>query len=165
MCFQYSALFDSMSVFDNVAFALREHRKDMSKQEVQERVTSMLNRLGLYDIEDKNPAELSGGMRKRVGVARSVMLDPKIMIFDEPESGLDPITTTAIGDLMVEMRDQFGMTCVSISHHIPNSKRIADKLAMLYKGKIIAEATPENVDTVDNPILQQFIHGQVEGPF
>ena len=165
MCFQYSALFDSMSVFDNVAFALREHRKDMTKQEISNRVTTMLNRLGLYNIEDKSPAELSGGMRKRVGVARSVMLDPKIMIFDEPESGLDPITTTAIGDLMVEMRDQFDMTCLSISHHIQNSKRIADKLAMLYNGKIIAEATPNQVDEVDNPILQQFIHGQVEGPF
>ncbi len=165
MCFQYSALFDSMTVFENVAFALREHRKDLSQQEIGKRVTRILNRLGLYDIEEKMPSELSGGMKKRVGVARAIMLEPKIMIFDEPESGLDPITTTAIGDLMMEMRDNFGMTCVSISHHIANSERVGDKLAMLYHGKIIAEGKPTALRRNPNPILQQFINGQVDGPF
>ncbi|MBF0286841.1 MAG: ATP-binding cassette domain-containing protein [SAR324 cluster bacterium] len=165
MSFQYSALFDSMSVYENVAFALREHHKHLSETEISERVVNILNRLGLYDIEDKMPSELSGGMKKRVGVARAVMLNPKIMIFDEPESGLDPITTTAIGNLMIEMRDEFNMTCLSISHHIPNSNRIGDKLAMLYRGKIIAEGSPEELQKLPNPILQQFINGRVEGPF
>ncbi|HCV84968.1 MAG TPA: ABC transporter ATP-binding protein [Deltaproteobacteria bacterium] len=165
MCFQYSALFDSMNVFENVAFALREHQKQLKESEIAERVTSTLNRLGLYDVEDKMPAELSGGMKKRVGVARALMMEPKIMIFDEPESGLDPITTTAIGNLMVEMRDNFGKTCISISHHIPNSMRVADKLAMLYQGKIIAEGSPGEIRENSNPILQQFINGKVNGPF
>ncbi len=165
MSFQYSALFDSMNVYENVAFALREHHKHFSEKEISERVTNILNRLGLYDIENKMPSELSGGMKKRVGVARAVMMDPQIMIFDEPESGLDPITTTAIGDLMMEMRDEFNMTCLSISHHIPNSKRIGDKLAMLYQGKIIAEGSPGELEAQSNPILQQFINGRVEGPF
>lgn len=165
MCFQYSALFDSMNVFENVAFALREHQKHLKEAEIAARVTSTLNRLGLYDVEDKMPAELSGGMKKRVGVARALMMEPTIMIFDEPESGLDPITTTAIGDLMTEMRDAFGKTCISISHHIPNSMRVANKLAMLYQGKIIAEGSPEEIRQNPNPILQQFINGQVEGPF
>ena len=165
MCFQYSALFDSMNVYENVAFGLREHRKDLEEEVISEKVTSILNRLGLFNIEDKMPSELSGGMKKRVGVARAVMLDPKIMIFDEPESGLDPITTTAIGDLMMEMRDSFGMTCLSISHHIPNSMRVGNKLAMLYQGKIIASGSPESIKEHPNELLQQFINGRVEGPF
>jgi phospholipid/cholesterol/gamma-HCH transport system ATP-binding protein len=165
MCFQYSALFDSMSVFENVAFALREHQKQLQESQIAQRVTKTLNSLGLYDVEDKMPSELSGGMRKRVGVARALMMEPKIMIFDEPESGLDPITTTAIGNLMIEMRDDFGKTCISISHHIPNSMRVADKLAMLYQGKIIAEGSPEEIRADTNPILQQFVNGAVEGPF
>lgn len=165
MCFQYSALFDSMNVFENVAFALREHRKDLAEEQISEKVTDILNKLGLYQVEDKMPAELSGGMKKRVGVARAIMLHPKIMIFDEPESGLDPITTTAIGDLMMEMRDTFGMTCISISHNIENSTRVGDKIAMLYKGKIIAEGAPKELPHIKNEVLQQFINGRVDGPF
>lgn len=164
MSFQYSALFDSMTVFENVAFPLREHTR-LSEAEIAERVRHILNRLDLPGVEDKMPGDLSGGMKKRVGVARAIMLQPKIMLFDEPESGLDPITTTNIGELIMEMRDDFKITCLVISHHLGNSRMIADKVSMLYKGKIIAEGTPAELDRMDNPVLQQFLHGESKGPY
>ena len=164
MSFQYSALFDSMSVFENVAFPLREHTK-LPENEIEDRVYTILERLGLPDVGTKMPSELSGGMKKRVGVARSIMMQPKIMLFDEPESGLDPITTTAIGDLILEMRDDFHMSCVVISHHLENTMRIADKVAMLYKSHFIAQGTPEEMKAHDDPVLQQFLKGEAQGPF
>lgn len=164
MSFQYSALFDSMNVFDNVAFPLREHTK-LTEGEIAGRVQQILARLDLSGTGDKMPSDLSGGMKKRVGVARAIMLQPKIMLFDEPESGLDPITTTNIGDLIMEMRDAFHITCLVISHHLGNTRLIADKVCMLYKGKIIAEGTPAELDRMDNPVLQQFLHGASKGPF
>ena len=164
MSFQYSALFDSMTVFDNVAFPLREHTK-LSEAEITEKVEHMLTRLGLPGVGDKMPSDLSGGMKKRVGVARAIMLQPKIMLFDEPESGLDPITTTNIGDLIMEMRDDFKITCLVISHHLGNTRMIADQVCMLYKGKIIARGTPDELDRNENPILQQFLHGASKGPY
>lgn len=164
MSFQYSALFDSMTVFDNVAFPLREHTT-LSEPEIAERVHRMLERLGLPGIGDKMPSDLSGGMRKRVGVARAIMLQPKIMLFDEPESGLDPITTTNIGELIMEMRDDFKITCLVISHHLGNTRMIADRVCMLYKGKIIAQGTPDELDRNGNPVLQQFLKGASQGPY
>ncbi|HEX7927761.1 MAG TPA: ABC transporter ATP-binding protein [bacterium] len=164
MSFQYSALFDSMTVFENVAFPLREHTK-LSEAEISEKVNHMLARLGLPGIGDKMPSDLSGGMKKRVGVARAIMLQPKIMLFDEPESGLDPITTTNIGELIMEMRDDFKITCLVISHHLGNTRLIADQICMLYKGKIIAKGAPAELDRNDNPILQQFLNGQSKGPY
>ena len=164
MSFQYSALFDSMTVFDNVAFPLREHTK-LSESEIRERVIAMLERLGLPGTEDKMPSDLSGGMKKRVGVARAIMLQPKIMLFDEPESGLDPITTTSIAELIMEMRDSFHITCLVISHNLQSTRLIADKVCMLYKGRIIAEGTPAELDANPDPVLQQFLHGSSKGPY
>lgn len=164
MSFQYSALFDSMTVYDNVAFPLREHTR-LSEREIGERVRAMLERMNLPGIEDKMPGDLSGGMKKRVGVARAIMMQPKIMLFDEPESGLDPVMATSIGELIMEMRDAFGMTCLVISHNLQTSLHIADKICMLYKGKIIAQGTPESLQENPNPILQQFLHGRAEGPY
>ena len=164
MSFQYSALFDSMSVYENVAFPLREHTK-LTEPEIRERVVAMLKRLDLPGTEDKMPSDLSGGMKKRVGVARAIMLQPKIMLFDEPESGLDPITTTSIGELIMEMRDSFHITCLVISHNLQNTRMIADKVCMLYKGKIIAEGTPAELDANPDPVLQQFLNGRSHGPY
>ncbi|MDH4122148.1 MAG: ATP-binding cassette domain-containing protein [Deltaproteobacteria bacterium] len=162
--FQHSALFDSMSVYENVAFPLREHTL-LSEEDIAQRVAETLTRLGLPGIEDKMPAELSGGMKKRVGVARAVMLQPKIMLFDEPETGLDPITTTSIGNLIQEMRDDFGITCLVISHNLENTMRISDRVSMLYKGHIIAEGTPAQLRDHDHPVVRQFLTGSSEGPF
>jgi phospholipid/cholesterol/gamma-HCH transport system ATP-binding protein len=164
MSFQYSALFDSMTVFENVAFPLREHTR-LSEQEIHDRVVTMLERLGLPGIEDKMPSDLSGGMKKRVGVARAIMLQPKLMLFDEPESGLDPITTTSIAELIMEMRDSFHITCLVISHNLASTRLIGDKVCMLYKGKIIAEGTPAELDANPNPVLQQFLNGRASGPY
>ena len=164
MSFQYSALFDSMTVFDNCAFPLREHTR-LTEPEIRERVEAMLERLGLEGAGDKMPSDLSGGMKKRVGVVRAIMLQPKIMLFDEPESGLDPITTTSIGELIMEMRDSFNITCLVISHHLENTMMIADKVCMLYNGNIIAEGTPDALRANPNPVLQQFLHGRSEGPY
>jgi phospholipid/cholesterol/gamma-HCH transport system ATP-binding protein len=164
MSFQYSALFDSMTVFDNVAFPLREHTP-LPEPQIRERVIAMLERLGLPGIEDKMPSDLSGGMKKRVGVARAIMLQPKIMLFDEPESGLDPITTTSIAELIMEMRDSFHITCLVISHNLQSTRLIADKVCMLYKGRIIAEGTPAELDANPDPVLQQFLNGSSKGPY
>jgi len=164
MSFQYSALFDSMNVFENVAFPLREHTR-MGEAEIVERVSVMLTRLGMPGIESKMPSELSGGMKKRVGVARAIMLQPKIMLFDEPETGLDPITTASIGELIMEMRDDFGITCLVISHNMENANRISDQMCMLWRGKIIALGTPTQMKRNKHPVLRQFMSGSPHGPF
>ena len=164
MSFQYSALFDSMSVYENCAFPLREHTR-LREGEIRERVRDILNRLGLPGSENEMPSDLSGGMRKRVGVARAIMMQPTIMLFDEPESGLDPITTTAIGELIMEMRDNFHITCLVISHNLASTMMVGDKVCMLYKGRIIAEGTPDELHGNPDPVLQQFLHGRAEGPY
>jgi phospholipid/cholesterol/gamma-HCH transport system ATP-binding protein len=164
MSFQYSALFDSMDVYENVAFPLREHTR-LKEPEIRERVKDMLARLDLAGIEEKLPSELSGGMRKRVGVARAIMLQPKIMLFDEPESGLDPITTTSIGELIMGMRDTFKITCLVISHNLQNIMHIADRIFMLYKGHILAQGSPDEVRASLDPIVQQFLSGSSHGPY
>jgi len=164
MSFQYSALFDSMSVYENCAFPLREHTR-LGEAEIRERVSAALTRLGLPGVEDKMPSDLSGGMKKRVGVVRAIMLQPKIMLFDEPESGLDPITTTSIGELIISMRDDFHITCLVISHNLANTMMIGDKVCMLYKGHIIAEGSPEVLHANPDPVLQQFLHGRADGPY
>ena len=164
MSFQYSALFDSMTVYENCAFPLREHTR-LGEPEIRERVSEALTRLGLPGVEDKMPSDLSGGMKKRVGVARAIMLQPKIMLFDEPESGLDPITTTSIGELIMSMRDDFRITCLVISHNLANTMMIGDKVCMLYKGRIIAEGSPDELRANADPVLQQFLHGRADGPY
>lgn len=156
MLFQDAALFDSMTVGENVAFPLKEHRR-LSKKEMEQIVTEKLLQVGLTGVTEKMPSELSGGMRKRVGLARALALDPKIILFDEPTTGLDPIMCDAIDRLIVETQQNTSSTCVVISHNIESTFRIAHKVAMLYKGKIIAYGSPEDMRSSNNPVLRQFV--------
>lgn len=156
MLFQEGALFDSMNVGQNVAFPILEHRR-LPFAEVKTLVAEKLELVGLPDIEDKMPAELSGGMRKRVALARAIALDPDIMLFDEPTTGLDPIMTAAIDELIMRTQQRFNMTCVVISHDIQSVFRIGHKIAMLYEGRIIAEGTPEEFRNSNNELVQNFL--------
>jgi len=163
MLFQEAALFDSMNVGENVAFPLKEHTR-LSDRQIYEIVEQKLLQVGLKDVVHKMPSELSGGMRKRVGLARAIALDPRIILFDEPTTGLDPITTDAIDRLIVDTQTHTGATCVIISHDIESTFKIAHTVAMLYKGKIIEIGDPKSVKQSPNPALQQFIQGKAEGP-
>lgn len=163
MLFQEGALFDSMNVGENVAFPLVEHTK-LGREEVASRVAEMLRVVGLPGIEEKMPSELSGGMRKRVGLARALIREPEIVLFDEPTSGLDPIMADAIDRLILETRGEAGRTYVVISHDIRATFQIADYIAMLYEGKIIAYGTPDEIRSNSNPFLVQFLQGSAEGP-
>jgi len=160
MLFQEGALFDSMSVGENVAFPLREHKK-MSHHEIEKVVAEKLALVGLSNIEEKMPSELSGGMRKRVALARAIALDPDILLFDEPTTGLDPIMTASIDRLITETQKRFQLTCVVISHDIQSVFRIAHHIAMLYEGKIIEEGTPEVFRQSSNKIVQDFLLGRI----
>lgn len=161
--FQDAALFDSMNVLDNVAFPLREHT-DLSPAQIKKLVTEKLHLVGLKDVESKMPGELSGGMRKRVGLARAIALEPEIILFDEPTTGLDPLMTNAINQLIKETQSALGITAVVISHDMQGAYYMAHHMAMLYEGKIIAQGTPEEFRQSPNPVVQQFIHGRIEGP-
>ena len=141
MVFQGSALFDSMTVYENVSFALREH-SNLSEEQIRAKVREKLGIVGLRDVEDKYPADLSGGMRKRVGLARAIVLDPKIVLYDEPTTGLDPITTDYVDDMIVTAKKELGVTSVVISHDIASSFKVADQVAFLYEGKIVAHGPP-----------------------
>lgn len=163
MLFQEGALFDSMTVGDNVAFPLREHT-DLKPPQITAQVADMLRRVGLPGIEEKMPSELSGGMRKRVGLARALILEPDIVLFDEPTSGLDPIMADAIDNLILDTQKEYGKTYVVISHDMTATFRIAHYIAMLYEGKIIAYGTPDEIRANPNPFLVQFIKGKAEGP-
>jgi phospholipid/cholesterol/gamma-HCH transport system ATP-binding protein len=159
--FQGGALFDSMSVFDNVAFPLREKTR-LAGAEIRERVEEKLDQVGLGGMGHKNPAEISGGMRKRVAIARALVTEPQIAFFDEPTTGLDPILVNTIHHLIVELHRKFRFTAVMVSHEIPEIFRIADRVAMLHDGVIVETGTPEAVQASRNPIVQQFIRGDVE---
>ena len=163
MLFQAAALFDSMTVAENVAFPLREHTR-LKPDEIEEIVESKLRQVGLRGVSHKMPSELSGGMQKRVGLARAVALDPKIILFDEPTTGLDPVTADAIDRLIVDTQQRTNATCVVISHDIESTFKIADTVAMLYRGKIVEIGEPETVKSSDNLVLQQFIQGKADGP-
>jgi phospholipid/cholesterol/gamma-HCH transport system ATP-binding protein len=156
MLFQEGALFDSMTVGENVAFPIREHKK-MTHNEIEKLVEEKLALVGLSGIEMKMPSELSGGMRKRVALARAMALDPDIMLFDEPTTGLDPIMTASIDRLIMDTQQRFNMTCVVISHDIQSVFRIAHKITMLYEGKIVEEGTPEAFRQSSNPIVREFL--------
>jgi phospholipid/cholesterol/gamma-HCH transport system ATP-binding protein len=160
MLFQEGALFDSMSVGENVAFPIREHKR-MSHSEIEKLVAEKLALVGLQEIENKLPSELSGGMRKRVALARAMALDPDIMLFDEPTTGLDPIMTASIDHLIIETQKRFQMTCVVISHDIQSVFRIAHNIVMLYEGKIIEGGTPEVFRQSENKIIQDFLLGRI----
>ncbi|MEM1032011.1 MAG: ATP-binding cassette domain-containing protein [Myxococcota bacterium] len=157
MVFQYAALLDSLTVLDNVAFPLREHRKDLSRRAVKDRVVSMLNQLGLYDKENNMPSELSGGQRKRVGLARALMLEPEVLVYDEPTSGLDPLTSRMVDDLIEETRDKFNVTSVVISHDMASCFRIAHKAYLLIDGEVAAEGDPFDLIRGDNERSREFI--------
>jgi len=163
MLFQEAALFDSMDVGENVAFPLKEHSK-MTKEEIRKTVAERLAAVGLAGVESKMSSELSGGMRKRVGLARAIALLPEIVLFDEPTSGLDPVMAEAINQLIKETQRNFNLTCVVISHDIESIFKIGDRIAMLYEGKIIAAGTPAEIRATTNPVLRQFLTGSIEGP-
>ena len=156
MLFQDAALFDSMSVADNIAFPLTEHTS-LSADEIHGQVSLRLEQVGLEGIERKYPAELSGGMRKRVGLARALALDPEILLFDEPTSGLDPLMSAVILDLIVRTHERFNMTSVIISHNVQMSLNIADQLAMLHEGRIVEHGSPEAFLHSAHPDVQCFL--------
>src|SRR5512135_2202539 len=163
MLFQMSALFDSLSVWENVGFSLKQHTK-LSDREIRKIATEKLALVGLKDVEDKMPAELSGGMKKRVGLARAIAMDAAIILYDEPTTGLDPITADAINDLIIDLRKKLGVTSVSITHDMHSAYKISDRIAMLYKGEIQEIGTPDQIKRTSNPIVHQFITGSAVGP-
>ena len=163
MAFQEGALFDSMSVFENIAFPLRRHTKK-TEAEIRRRVEECLDDVHLQGVEKKRPSELSGGMRRRVGFARAISLEPDILLFDEPTTGLDPVISDVIADLIVEMDQKLGTTTVTITHDMKVAFKIADRVAMLCGGRIIEAGTPEEFQASSNPIVRQFIEGRAEGP-
>ena len=163
MLFQDAALFDSMTVGENVAFPLREHTT-MKEKEIRETVADRLRSVGLTGVEEKMPSELSGGMRKRVGLARAIALRPQIVLFDEPTTGLDPVMTEAINRLIIDTQKNLNLTCVVISHDVRSIFEIGHRIAMLYEGKIIENGTPEELRASRNPVTLQFLAGSIEGP-
>lgn len=169
MVFQYAALFDSMNVFENIAFGIlrgprRDENRKLPKRALIRMVAERLHQVGLPGIEKRMPNELSGGMRRRVGLARALATSPEIVLYDEPTSGLDPVTAAAIDELIVATRNEGNVTSIVVSHDMRSILRIADRILMLYEGKMQILGTPrEIVDTTD-PIVRQFITGEVEGP-
>ena len=163
MLFQAGALFDSLTVWENVGFGLLQHTQ-MSEQEVRKVATEKLNLLGLHGIENSMPSALSGGMRKRVSLARAIAMEPEILLYDEPTTGLDPIRADAINELILEMRGKIRVTSITITHDMVSAYKIADRIAMLYQGRIIEAGTPEAIRNSSNPVVQQFIQGKAQGP-
>jgi phospholipid/cholesterol/gamma-HCH transport system ATP-binding protein len=163
MLFQNVALFDSMTVFENVAFPLEE-KTSLSKEEIRGKVLSALEDVGLKNIEQKFPDELSGGMKKRVGLARAVVLNPKIILFDEPTTGLDPIIKRAIHQLIKDTHAKFGFTAVIVTHEIPDIFDVAQNVAMLFRGKILQHGTPDDIINSTDQAIRQFISGSLDGP-
>lgn len=163
MSFQEGALFDSMSVFENVAFPLRRHTQ-MTEKEIEARVEECLEQVNLFGVSSKRPSELSGGMRRRVGFARAISLAPEILLFDEPTTGLDPVMSDVVADLIIEMDDKLGATAITITHDLKVAFKIADKVAMIHDGRIIEQGPPEEFEKSTNPIVQQFVEGRAEGP-
>lgn len=156
MVFQYSALLDSMNVLDNVAFPLREHRKDLKGKEVRQRVLDKLQALGLEGVEKRFPSELSGGMRKRVALARALMLEPEVIFYDEPTSGLDPITARLVDDMILDARDRFRVTSVIISHDMAGALRIADNIHLLARGIVVTSGSPAELVAAGHELTRQF---------
>lgn len=163
VCFQDAALFDSMNVGQNVSFPFVIHT-DLPEEDISREVDGLLKEVGLSGIENKMPSQLSGGMRKRVGLARALAMKPKILLFDEPTSGLDPVISCAINMLIKSVQQRTQATSVVISHDIEGSFYLADYMAMLYGGRIVFHGTAEQFKSTEHPLVSQFIHGEVEGP-
>lgn len=163
MLFQGGALFDSLTVYDNVAFPLREKTR-LSEAVIREKVHERLAQVGLSEINEKFPAELSGGMRKRVALARALISEPEFLLFDEPTTGLDPIRVNAIHQLILDLHHLLHFTAVVVSHEIPEIFSLATHVAMLHEGVIVATGTPAEIQASPNPVIRQFISGQIEGP-
>ena len=163
MLFKGAALFDSMTVGENVAFPLREHT-EMPEEDLQKVIREKLRKVGLKDIENMMPADLSGGMKKRVGLARAIAMDPEIVLFDEPTTGLDPIMSDNIATLILDTQRDLKTTYIVITHDISMTYKVADKVAMLHEGRIIEQGDVDYMKTSQNPILRQFLEGHSEGP-
>jgi phospholipid/cholesterol/gamma-HCH transport system ATP-binding protein len=163
MLFQGGALFDSLTVWENVGFGLRQHTQ-LDEGEIRRIATEKLALLGLRNIEDLMPSELSGGMKKRVSLARAIALEPEILLYDEPTTGIDPVMADAINELIIRMREELKVTSIAITHDMKSAYMIADRIAMLYQGKIIEVGTPEEIRNSSSPVVQQFIQGKSEGP-
>ena len=163
MLFQAAALFDSMTVGENVGFALLEHTS-LREKAIQERVEESLELVGLKGIQDLRPSELSGGMKKRVALARAICMRPEILLYDEPTTGLDPIMADAINDLIIELQNKLKITSVAVTHDMVSAYKIATRIAMMYQGKIIQLGTPDEIRNTQNPVVRQFITGSATGP-
>ena len=163
MLFQSSALFDSMKVWENVGFGLKRHT-NLSDEEIRKIAVQKLRMVGLVGVESVMPSELSGGMRKRVGLARAIAMEPELLLYDEPTTGLDPIMADAINDLIKKMNGKLNVTSVAITHDMKSAFKIADTIAMLYNGVIIEKGTPDSIKNSQNPIVRQFVEGRAEGP-
>lgn len=163
MLFQMAALFDSMSVWQNVGFALRRNKK-MKPDDIKSVAIEKLRMVGLTGVEDLMPSELSGGMKKRVGLARAIVHEPDILLYDEPTTGLDPILADAINDLIVELKEKLAVTSVAITHDMNSAYKVADTIAMLYDGTIIKKGSSAEIRNSDNPYVKQFITGSASGP-
>lgn len=163
MLFQGGALFDSLTVAENVGFVLEEYT-ELDEATIAERVKEALSLVGLHAIEDLMPSELSGGMKKRVALARAICMRPELMLYDEPTTGVDPITADAINELIRELQSKLKVTSVVVTHDMTSAYKVADHIAMLYQGKIIANGTPEEIKNTQNPVVKQFVTGAASGP-
>ena len=161
--FQGSALFDSMNICKNVGLMLSEHT-NWSEERIVERASECLSQVGLDGAAEKLPSELSGGMKKRAGLARAIVMEPEYILYDEPTTGLDPITGDAINDLIIKLQKQLGVTSIVVTHDMPSAFKIADRMAMLSRGKIVFSGTVEEVRQTDHPMVRQFIEGNSQGP-
>ena len=167
MVFQYSALFDSLNVFDNIAFALEERKEFRGKytnKQIKEIVAKNLQTVGLEGIEKKLPHELSGGMQKRVSFARAIVTEPSIILYDEPTAGLDPVASTIIEDYILTLRNETKATAIIVTHQMSTITRCADRIIMLYGGKIVFEGTPSEMLEKKSPYTKQFVEAEIEGP-
>jgi phospholipid/cholesterol/gamma-HCH transport system ATP-binding protein len=163
MLFQGAALFDSMTVDENIGLGLREHNI-CPEYEVKKIISKKLAQVGLPGTENVKPAELSGGMKKRVGLARAIAMDPEFILYDEPTTGLDPIMADAINDLIIHMKETLKITSVAVTHDMTSAYKISDRIAVLYRGQIIFCGTPDEVRNSNSDVVQQFIHGRALGP-
>ena len=163
MVYQYSALISSLSVRDNLALPLEELTRK-SRAEIDQLVDEKLEAVGMADARDKMPAELSGGMRKRIGLARGIIMDPELILYDEPSAGLDPVISSVIDELIIGLSEKIGATSIIVTHEMGSAFKVATHMAMLYEGRIIAEDTPERFKDSDDPVVAQFIAGDTQGP-